>query len=187
MSDINDPLLEHEYDGIKEYDNPLPSWWLWLFILSIVWSIGYVPYFHFGPGQLPSELWRADMQAYLQQHPPVTLPDLETLEAIGEDPSQVAAGKAVYDVRCMSCHAADGGGLVGPNLTDDFALHGWGMEPIARTILEGVPDKGMQAWKSTLSLDEILAVAAYVKSLRGTKPATPKAAEGEPIAAAAAG
>lgn len=185
MSDIKDPLLDHDYDGIKEYDNPLPSWWVWLFILTIVWTVGYIPYYHFGPGKLPSELWQANMQAYLEAHPPVTLPGLDVLEGIGKDETKIAAGKAVYDVRCASCHAPDGGGLVGPNLTDDFALHGWGMEPIARTVLDGVPEKGMQAWKSTLSLDEILAVSAYVKSLRGKTAATPKAAQGDPISDAA--
>lgn len=182
MAKVTDEILDHDYDGIKEYDNPLPSWWVWLFIGSVVFSIFYVPYMHWGPGQLALEKYEVSMKAYYEEHPPVTLPPDAELEAMLGDDAMVATGKEVFTVRCAPCHAADGGGLVGPNLTDDYTLHGYGMAPITKTVFNGVPDKGMQAWKGVLSLEEIYAVAAYVHGLRGTTPAKAKEPQGEKIA-----
>ena len=182
MANVEDKVLDHDYDGIKEYDNPLPSWWVWLFIGSVVFSAFYVPYYHWGPGKLPHEQYVESMEAYYEAHPPVTLASAEELEAMLGDESRAEKGKEVFAIRCAACHAADGGGLVGPNLTDDYSLHGYGMEPITKTIFEGVPDKGMQAWKGVLSQDEIYAVAVYVHGLRGTTPAKPKDPQGDKIA-----
>lgn len=92
---------------------------------------------------------------------------------------ELAAGKKTYDTSCVACHAPDGGGTVGPNLTDDFWIHGGSLDEVVKTITDGVPAKGMIAWKAMLKPEQILAVAKYIKSLRGTTPATPKAAEGK--------
>jgi cytochrome c oxidase cbb3-type subunit 3 len=181
MAKVTDQVLDHDYDGIKEYDNPLPGWWVWMFIGCVVWGIAYVPYYHFGPGQLPREVYEEDMAAWYEKHPPPKLASAEELEAMAGDEALIAQGQSTFATLCASCHAPDGGGLVGPNLTDDYSIHGYGMEPIAKTIFDGVPDKGMVAWKTQLSMDEIYGVAAYVHSLRGKPAAKPKEPQGDKI------
>ncbi len=180
MSKPTDEVLDHDYDGIKEYDNPLPKWWVYLFYGTIAFAGTYVPYYHFGPGELPRETWAASMNEWYEQHPPTKLATAAELEQMAADPNFVLAGEAIYKVRCVSCHAADGGGLVGPNLTDDFSVYGYERDKIVAVIFNGTP-KGMLAWKDQLTLDEIYQVGAYVRTLRGTAPAKPKAPEGEPI------
>lgn len=181
MAQPPDIELEHDYDGIREYDNPLPRWWVWMFVGTVIWSLAYVPYYHAGGGKLPAEAHAQDMEAWFELHPPIVLPSDEELDAIAADDTQLARGKTIYATRCASCHAPDGGGLVGPNLTDDYAIHGFRMSEVVHTIFDGVPDKGMIPWKSQLKLEEIYAVAAYIRSLRGTTPANPKAPQGDPI------
>ncbi|PRP96599.1 Cbb3-type cytochrome c oxidase subunit CcoP2 [Enhygromyxa salina] len=180
MANPPDDLLDHDYDGIREFDNPLPKWWLYMFYGGIVAALVYVPYYHFGPGPLPREQWAEDMTAWWQQHPPPELADHAELEAMAEDPAFVAAGQATFNVRCMSCHAIDGGGLVGPNLTDEFTIYGQQRDQIVAVIFHGTKN-GMLAWKDQLGLEEIYQVGAYVHSLRGTTPAKPKAPDGVPI------
>lgn len=181
MSKPQDQLLDHSYDGIQEFDNPLPRWWVWLFYLTIAWALVYAPYYATKKGASPEEDYEADMKAWAELHPTVELAGREEMMKIVKDPAQVAAGKAIFDTRCMACHAADGGGLVGPNLTDSFWLHGGQPDEIARVIHDGVPAKGMIAWKAQLSLKEIYAATAYVWSLHGTTPAKPKAPQGEKV------
>jgi len=182
MAKVTDQSFEHDYDGIKEYDNPLPRWWVWLFVGCVVWAIAYIPYYHFGPGLLPSQFYEEDMEAWLLAHPPVPLPDEAELIAMGEgDASLVTRGQSIFASRCATCHAADGGGQVGPNLTDDFSIHGYSRAAIVQVIHDGVPAKGMLAWKNQLSRDEIYAAGLYVYGLRGTTPAKPREAQGEPI------
>lgn len=179
MSKMTDELLDHDYDGITEYDNPLPGWWLALFYFGLVFAVVYVPYYHFGPGPLAEEEYQAELAAAAEMYPEKSGPSAGELAAAQKDPARVAAGKATYDKLCVACHAPDGGGLVGPNLCDDFWKHGGSMKDVVAVITEGVPEKGMIAWKSQLKDDEIISVAAYIKSLRGTTPANPKAPEGD--------
>lgn len=182
MAKVTDQSFDHDYDGIKEYDNPLPRWWVWMFILSVAWAVVYLPYYHFGPGQLPTEVYDEDMAAWLAAHPPEPLPDEDAMIAMAADESLVAMGQSVFASRCTSCHGPDGGGLVGPNLTDDHAIHGYSRAAIVKVVHDGGrPNKGMQAWKDQLSREEIYAVALYAYGLRGTTAANPKAPEGEPI------
>ena len=180
MSEPRDELLDHDYDGIREFDNPLPKWWLYLFYGSIVFAIVYIPIYHFGPGNLPKETWEADMTQWWKDHPPPELASHQELEAMANDPAFVAAGQATFNVRCVACHAADGGGTVGPNLTDDYTLYGYDRDQIVAVIYHGTK-AGMLSWKDQLSLEQIYQVGAYVHTLRGTTPAKPKAAEGVPI------
>lgn len=184
MAKVTDQSFDHDYDGIKEYDNPLPRWWVWLFIGSVLWGVAYVPYYHFGlGGQLPGEAYEEDMAAWLLAHPPEPLPDEATLVAMqADDPALAAMGQSIFVSRCAVCHAADGGGQVGPNLTDDHTLHGYSRAAIVKTVHDGVPAKGMLAWKNQLERQEIYAVGLYVHGLRGTSPARPKPPEGDPIA-----
>lgn len=183
MAKVTDQSFDHDYDGIKEYDNPLPRWWVWLFVGTVLWGLAYVPYYHFGlGGQLPGEVYEEEMAAWLAAHPPEPLPDEQALvELQAADASLVATGQSIFASRCAACHGPDGGGQVGPNLTDDYALHGWSRAAIVKTIHDGVPDKGMLSWKHQLSRQQIYATGLYVYGLRGTTPATPKPPEGERI------
>ncbi len=178
MSAPHDELLDHDYDGIREYDNPLPRWWLVTFYGTIAFAAVYVPYFHFGPGQLPHEEYAAEMAAAKTAAPPsLTSAQLATAVA---DPAGATRGKATYDKLCMPCHRADGGGLVGPNLTDDHWIHGGSPADQVKIVTDGVPAKGMISWKAQLSQGQIVDVVAYIRTLRGTRPADGKAPEGRP-------
>lgn len=184
MSDVNDKLCDHEYDGIKEFDNPLPGWWRALFYLTIVWAVIYAPYYWLGFGDNQIESYQQEMAeaAAVAAAAPAPKPvAADTLAEAETDPARIAAGSATYTKLCFACHATGGAGLVGPNLTDDYWLHGGSMKDVVHVITEGVPEKGMIAWKSQLTPDEIISAAAYIKSLRGTNPANPKAPQGEKI------
>lgn len=176
-----DRLLQHEYDGIQEYDNPMPRWWLYIFWGSIVWAALFwfnVPGIGVGEGRIAD--YDASVAAAAAEFPqPVnTGPDVAALLAMSTDPAALATGKTVFAAYCSACHAADGGGVIGPNLTDNSWIHGGSPEAIYTTVHDGVLDKGMPAWGQSLKPDEVNAVVAYVISLQGTTPAAPKAAEG---------
>ncbi len=172
-----DPLLlDHEYDGIRELDNKLPRWWVWLFYITIIFSAVYLVYYHVvkaGPlsageyteeMKLGNELKSAAMGKF-----EAGIPTLQP----GTDPVLLEGGRQIYTKFCAPCHRADGGGLVGPNLTDDYWIHGSKYADTVAVIWNGVPAKGMITWKSTLKPDEIQAVASYIYTLRGTKLASP--------------
>ncbi|MBK6489623.1 MAG: c-type cytochrome [Gemmatimonadetes bacterium] len=176
-------LIEHNYDGIQEYDNPLPRWWVYLFYATIVFSILYalnVPGIGIGKGRIAD--YEADVAAFRAAHPQ----DAETvspeqLAALAADPSALEAGKQVYVTNCASCHRADGGGMIGPNLADDAWIHGGTLANIHTTIVEGVLAKGMPNWGKLLKPDQVNAVTIYVASLKGTNPVDGKAPEGTPV------
>ena len=191
-----DRLLEGDYDGIQEYDNPMPRWWVALFWAAIVFSVLYglnVP--GIGPGKGRIAGYEREMAVAQQRFGSRTpaaggVPTDAELAALARDPARLEHGKAVFTANCVPCHRADGGGAIGPNLTDDFWIHGGRPGQIFHTISAGVPDKGMPAWSLTLKPDDLPAVTAYVMSLRGTHPASPKAPQGveeEPDAGDAGG
>jgi len=176
-------LLDHEYDGIQEYDNPMPRWWLWIFYATILYSVLYwfnVP--GIGPGKGRIAAYEADVAAAGALRAEVAAarpgPSEEALHELSEEDDVVAAGKATFAQMCASCHGPDGGGVIGPNLTDDAWIHGGTGLAIHKTVTEGVLAKGMPAWGTMLAPDKVDAVVAYVLTLRGTRPANPKAAEG---------
>lgn len=178
-----DKVLDHEYDGIQEFDNPLPNWWLATFYGAIVFSFLYVGYYHFGSGPAP-EKELADEMAEIkttqlqnkQSEPPLTEADLL---AVFNDSGRRNAGSILFKEKCSSCHGVQGEGLIGPNLTDKFWIHGDGsLLAIFKTVSEGVPEKGMPPWKALLKKDELQSVVAHVNGLKGTKPANPKAPQG---------
>ncbi|MBX3212496.1 MAG: c-type cytochrome [Labilithrix sp.] len=179
----------HEIDGIQEYDNKLPNWWLYTLYGAIVFGVGYWYWYqNAGIGQSPLEAYQAEMdRAGAEQAMAITVGDAtpEALTALSKDPSAVALGKQVFASTCAACHRADGGGSVGPNLTDDFWLHGSAPDKIFRTIASGVPDKGMPAWQPQLGALKTQAVTAYVLGLVGTNVAGGKSPQGErePISA----
>lgn len=180
---MKDPNEKHEYDGIEELDNSLPKWWLNLFYLTVIFSSGYFTYYVLGEGpSLMDEYKRARNEIELQQIASslnVKPASEDDLRAMLKDSSKKEVGKKVFAARCISCHGKLGEGGIGPNLTDDYWIHGSKMTEIAATITNGVSDKGMPPWGSVLSRDELHAVTVFVKSLRGTHPPNAKGPQGE--------
>jgi len=177
-----DILLDHDYDGIKELDNALPPWWKYGFYITIVVAFVYIYEFHFsGEGKNPEQEYAAEMEEGMKLE---ELYKAKTKNLVDEnnvllaDAAGIAEGKALYTQSCIACHAADGGGGIGPNLTDDFWIHGGSMNNIYKTIKIGYPEKGMQSWESMYSPVQMKNLASFVKSLKGTKPAVPKAPQG---------
>lgn len=146
---IQDKLLDHTYDGIQEYDNPMPRWWLLTFAGTIIFSVIYV--MNIGPvgnGKGRIADYEADMAAFAKAHPAPTGGDMnaDQLLAIAKDHEELEEGKKTFTAYCASCHAPDGGGLIGPNLTDTYWLHGGTITDIYKTVTNGVLEKGMPPW-----------------------------------------
>jgi cytochrome c oxidase cbb3-type subunit 3 len=180
-TDPQDPLLlDHEYDGIRELDNKLPRWWVWLFNLTTVFAVIYFAYYHvLGKGELMAAQYKEEMRVG-DQIKARAIADFEskisTLEA-SKDPAVLAAGRDTFMTLCAPCHRPDAGGLVGPNLCDDYWIHGGKFEDNLRTIWNGVPAKGMVTWRGVLKPGTIHAVGSYIYSLRGSNPPNPKPRE----------
>lgn len=180
-----DQLRPASYDGIQEYDNDLPRWWVWLFYLTGVYAVVYIVAFYgFGVSIPPLPYVPAGVQ--VASVASTTQPvgggedEAHVLKAKLTDASAIAKGKEVYTARCAPCHGVTGGGVIGPNLTDDAWIHGGSLVQIKTVIENGVTEKGMLAWKSMLSQDDIRALVVYIRSIKGTNPAGGKAAEGTP-------
>lgn len=185
MSDADNNLMAHDYDGIREYDNPTPGWWKLIFLGCCVWAVGYWFYYHGGPGLSESESYDLELAALEETRAAVakaegTLDDAQLL-TMSQDSAMVEAGKQVFAVRCASCHKPTGEGLVGPNLTDDKQIHGTKPVDILNTIKVGVPPKGMVSWEPLLKPEELKSVTAFVVSLRNTNVPGGKPPEGNPI------
>lgn len=177
-------LLHHDYDGIQELDNNLPPWWLYLFYISIIFGVVYVlRYDVFGADNQEMELKKEMAQAKIEVEEYLkTAPDLmdEKTVVLLTDPADLNLGKELFTTNCAACHRADGGGQIGPNLTDKNWILGGGIKEIFHTISNGGRDgKGMIAWKGTLKPKEIQKVASYILSLQDSNPKDPKEAEGE--------
>ncbi len=182
-------LTGHSYDGIQEYDNPLPGWWKLLFWATILFSPVYYVYFHSGvEGRTIEEQYTSEMAGIFQRRFKKIgdlNPDRETLlRFIQEDKEWLSVGKATYITNCASCHAPDGSGLVGggPNLTDDHWLNVKTIEDIADVIENGANNGAMPAWKKRLSHPNLVVLtAAYVASLREETLEGPRGTEGNKI------
>jgi cytochrome c oxidase cbb3-type subunit 3 len=188
--DTRDELLDHEADGIREFDNALPLWWLYGFYFTIAFAAVYMVNYHllptplFGkPGMIAeyqAEVRAAELAAAARGPAPGA-----GLAAVAlTDEASLAKGKAIFegpDNVCSSCHRPDLGGLVGPNLTDDYWLHGCSMAEIATSIKAGYPQKGMLPFGTgkPLTDEQVVLVASYVVSKRGTSPPEPKAIDAE--------
>ncbi|MBX3378481.1 MAG: c-type cytochrome [Phycisphaeraceae bacterium] len=181
-----DPLTDHEYDGIREFDNPTPGWWYWLFGASVAFSVFYLAFWHFSvAGWTIEEAWSDDQRAeFVRVFGSVgqlKTDDQSILQQI-DNPQFMTIAKAAFVGNCSACHAKDGGGLVGVNLCDENYKNIKNPSDIFRVITDGANAGAMPSWKRTFSDNERVILAAYVASLRGTTPANPKAAEGQPIA-----
>lgn len=178
-----DHLLDHDYDGIKELDNSLPPWWKYGFYFTIVVAVIYVLRFHvFHTGLSPDEEYDREMKIAAVQVEEYRKKAGETVDektVTMADAAGIAEGKKIYQASCFACHGGNGEGGVGPNLTDNYWLHGGSINDVFKTIKYGVPEKGMQAWEKTYSPSQLKNIASYVKSLVGTSPANGKAPQGE--------
>ncbi|MBS1687907.1 MAG: c-type cytochrome [Bacteroidetes bacterium] len=176
-------LTDHDYDGIRELDNDLPPWWKYGFYLTIIVAIVYTWYFNFGGGPTQFDEYRVEVQkgeeakaAYLAK----TANNVdENSVTMVTDAADISSAQATFQTICSACHAKDGGGGVGPNLTDDYWIHGGNIKDVFKSIKYGWPEKGMKSWKDDFSPKQIAALASYVKSLHGSKPAAPKDKQGE--------
>jgi cytochrome c oxidase cbb3-type subunit 3 len=180
MQTEKDQVRESCYDGIQEYDNDLPRWWLVLFYITIAYGVIYAVYAE-GVRE-PTEQRLAAQVAEIHALRPATQASGEMTEEQLQAAVQVAAtiekGKVSFTTRCAPCHGANGQGIVGPNLTDDHWIHGGKLTQIKNVIEVGVIAKGMVPWKGQMPEEEIVATIAYIRSLRGTNPANAKAPEG---------
>ncbi len=184
MEQEADVMLDHDYDGIKELDNVLPPWWVYLFYSCIVFAIVYFVRFEIYNDYSQVEEYETEMaqaekeiQEYLKTAPDVMDKDKVTLLA---DEASIAEGKTIYTTNCVACHKADGGGQIGPNLTDKNWVLGGGIKNVFNTISEGGRSgKGMIPWKDQLKPKEIQKVASYIISLQGTNPEGGKEPEGD--------
>lgn len=178
--DKHDPVqgkLIHEYDGIYEADNGLPNWLTAIFFGTTAFAVAYWFYYQeFEIGQQPGEAYAAAMQEKLESVPEMSD---EELRAMADDPEVVSAGRGVFVTNCAACHEENGGGKIGPNLTDDHWIHGGSANAIHNVVQEGVAAKGMPAWGPTLGPEKVQQVTAYVMTLRGTNVEGGKEAEGE--------
>lgn len=178
----NELLLNHEYDGIRELDSKVPPWFLWLFYLTITFAVFYMLDYHvFNSSPLQDEEYQIQVkQAEVERTALVNSGAFLNEESVTllKDAAALDAGKQIFTTNCVACHAADGGGLVGPNLTDDYWIHGGGIKNVFKTIKYGVTAKGMISWQSQLNPTQIQDVASFVISLHNTKPANPKEPQG---------
>lgn len=183
----DDKLIEgHDYDGIQELDNPLPGWWLATFYISIVFALFYFAYYILGEGPgLKDEFNQAKAvseQKLAANKPKESVVDETKLASMLKDPSQIQAGKAVFEGKCLPCHGPQGQGIIGPNLTDAYWIHGKGtLIDINKAVSEGVPDKGMPPWAAMLKPLELQQVVVFTKSLEGSNPPNAKAPQGEKV------
>lgn len=181
-----DVMLEHDYDGIKELDNVLPPWWVYLFYGCVIFAVVYFIRFQIYGDYTQAEEFEAEMaqadldiKEYLK-----TAPDMMDKESVTllTDATSLAEGKALFTTNCVACHRADGGGAIGPNLTDEYWILGGGIKNVFNTLVEGGRSgKGMISWKDQLKPTEMQKVASYVLSLQGSNPKEPKPTEPEAV------
>lgn len=187
IEDEESIILDHDYDGIRELDNHLPPWWTYLFYATVVFGIFYVIFYHVTDTlplqeeeyeiEMAEAAAMADMRLAASQAAGTAFNEAD-LE-LSTDADILASGAKVFNQQCAVCHKTDAGGSIGPNLTDDYWLHGGDIQSVFKTIKIGVLDKGMISWEAILSPEQIRDVANYIKSLRGTNPPGAKAPQGE--------
>lgn len=178
--------VHQEYDGIVEENNPMPGWWTWLFIFTVIFSALYWLHYQIGGGPTLKQEYNLALATYNndieKNAASVPIDTEEVLTAYMKNEQHLLAGSQIFSEKCAMCHGADLEGKIGPNLTDNFWVLGTGTRvDIVRSIKEGSAVKGMPAWQSLLKPHEIKNVAAFVFAKIGTKPANPKAPEGAEV------
>jgi len=183
ISEESDIILEHDYDGIKELDNDLPPWWVYMFYATILFAVVYLSYYEVFDGdnqideyQEQVALAKIEVEAYKKT---VKTVDLSTME-VSPDAGALSAGKKLFKQNCAACHMVDGRGSIGPNLTDEYWILGGGIKNVYNTLVNGGrAGKGMISWKNSFSPEKLQEIANYVISLQGTNPENAKAPQGE--------
>lgn len=168
----NNALTDHVYDGIQEFDNPLPGWWKWMFVGTIVYSLFYALFFHIGaPGRSIVDQY----DTALAENTKLQFAEIGDLEPTADNimryanqKSWLSVGQTIFKTNCVSCHGRDGEGKIGPNLTDGHFKNVRKVEDIARVIIQGAGNGAMPAWGTRLHPNEVVLVSAYVASLRGS-------------------
>lgn len=184
IEEEHDIILDHNYDGIQELDNKLPPWWIYMFYATILFAAIYLVRFEVFNDYTQAEEYEAEVaEAKIEieqwKKTAKNLVDVNTVTILTE-PQDLKAGQAIFTSKCVACHKADGGGGIGPNLTDKYWILGGGIKNVFNTISEGGRSgKGMVPWKNELKPLEMAQVASYVLKFQGTTPAEPKAPEGE--------
>jgi cytochrome c oxidase cbb3-type subunit 3 len=182
LSEEKDLVMEHQYDGIQELDNPIPAWFMYLFYATIIFAVCYILIYHVFGGQLQydeykTEIVQADAAKKVYLSKQANRVDENTVKLVS-DPAVIAAGQVIFKQTCSPCHGDKAQGTVGPNLTDDYWLHGGKISDLFKTIKYGVLAKGMPTWEKQLSPKQISDVANYVKTLHGTNPPGAKEPQG---------
>jgi cytochrome c oxidase cbb3-type subunit 3 len=179
-------MAGHDYDGIRELSNEPPYWLSFIFIISVLFAYTYMAKYHiFKSGDLQEEKYRKEMAVFAGEEDQagklMVMRPAETGGSLGPLTleADLTAGKDIFRINCVVCHLSEGQGLVGPNLTDEFWIHGGSYSDIVNLIIEGVPAKGMISWKTQISQEQIHQVASYILTLQGTNPPNPKPPEGE--------
>jgi cytochrome c oxidase cbb3-type subunit 3 len=173
---------DHNYDGIIELDNSLPPWWVYMFYGTIIFAFTYMIYFTYFDGPTQQMEYDTEVAQAIQKKneflkKTAALVD-ETSVLILTDATALAKGKSSYITKCAACHGMNGEGLVGPNLTDDYWIHGGSIKDIFKTIKYGWPEKGMISWESQITPMEMQQISSFIITIKGTNPANPKAPEG---------
>ncbi len=189
MSDKNDQdnlenkdakILNEHYDGIVEHDHPLPNWWVAIFVITVIYGVFYYGYYEIFDG--PSTDQELSEELAVIKTLDVDSSDsgnaFANLDELIKDTKNIEIGKKVFSEKCFMCHGDKGQGLIGPNMTDNFWIHGDKPKDILHIIQKGVPEKGMVPWEAVLSPEEQIAAVAFIKSLKGTNPPGAKASEG---------
>ena len=173
-------LSDHEYDGIQEYDNPTPGWWTWIFILSVIYSIGYYAYYEIGTGPSIIALYE-EAKANDSKFGDLK-EDAASLVSYMQNEKMMASAKSIYATYCIACHGPNGEGTpVGPNMTDEFYKNVKSIEEIPDVIRNGANNNLMPPWRTQLDDSQIIIMSSYMASLRGKNLKGPRPAEGEKI------
>lgn len=173
---------DHNYDGIVELDNSLPPWWVYMFYATIIFSVIYIGYYQFGNGptqqmEYDTAIAQAKVEKAALLKKTASNVDENSVTAL-TDAAEIAKGKSSFITKCAACHGQNGEGGVGPNLTDDYWIHGGGIKNIFKTIKYGVQEKGMIAWEAQMQPTEMQQVSSFILTLKGTNPANAKAPQG---------
>lgn len=190
MEEEKDILLDHNYDGVMELDNNLPPWWKGIMYVSMIFAPIYLYFNHFSEYATSSqEAYAIEMEVADQEIKAFLATQENAVDesnvTVLADAEALGNGKLLYDNKCAVCHGGAGEGGIGPNLTDIYWLHGGSIGDVFKTIKDGVPAKGMIAWKNELRPRDMQEVASYISSMAGTNPPNAKEPQGEPYAAEA--
>ncbi|MEY2716802.1 MAG: Cbb3-type cytochrome c oxidase subunit CcoP [Planctomycetota bacterium] len=178
-------ILDHDCDGIREYDNPMPFWWSAIFWVTMIFALPYFAFYHLGGvGTSLSEDYNTEMGEFYEMQAARLgnlKPDESTILTLSTDRQKLLAGQNMFKANCATCHAPDGGGKTGPNLTDDFYINVRKPEDVFRVVRDGIEAKGMPRWGKRFSEPQLVLLSSYVVSLRGTSPASPLKAQGDQV------